>query len=134
LPKLQRVLTSAGIRSRGQGAPAGPGLIGKMLPIPDEALTDDKAGQVEEAPNRSLKLCVYVCNSYALCQCILPLVDEIIIKCGKKTARKFRGSAGNDDDMTISGRPSCRPATLASGPLRLHFIRGLWNALGPPQA
>jgi hypothetical protein len=38
-----------------------------MLPIPDEALTDDKAGQVKKAQNRSLKLCVYVCNSFAVC-------------------------------------------------------------------
>jgi hypothetical protein len=33
-----------------------------MLPIPDVTLADDEAGQVKEAPNRSLKLDVYVRN------------------------------------------------------------------------
>ena len=78
LAKLQPALTSAGTSTARTGRSDGPRVIGNTgtcnngassvflalvvppAPIPDVALTDDKAGQVKEAPNRSLKLCVYV--------------------------------------------------------------------------
>src|SRR5260221_10075490 len=64
-------------------------------------LSDDNdlvPGLVAQNPNATR-------NSLAL-----TLADEIVIKCEKKTARKFRGSTGSNNAMMISGQPSCRPA------------------------
>jgi hypothetical protein len=82
-------------------------------------LSDDNdlvPGPVAQNPNATR-------NSLAL-----TLADEMVIKCEKKTARTFRGSTGSNNAMMIGGRPSCRPATLASGLSGLMACEAYWNS------